>query len=514
MELTYNLCRCSSREFTVTRRRTSSLIRQNKKIKIGYLNLQSFGSPSLKQSLRSNILRFLVASSSRFVSEVDCSQNTRFSNREDATKISSLSVPKYPTKHVQHPSKLYQSVSKSKKYAVKPFSKSNGVLEDLVDQLMAHGRQLDVSDILDDAKLTPRKLSTLLSLMRKKRCPEYCFARVFDWASSPTSDLTLNVIHYNSMMSAIGRTSLNRAEDVYRAMRAAKVRPDLYTFNSLLSSCARQGNWKQALHFQYHLKTLGLAPDIFTFNTLISALEKGGRWKHALQVREDMKLANVSPDVVTFATFFRACERGKQVDLSFQLYEEMKDLGIRPNKYTFGTLISSCQAEGRWEAALDLFDDMCAARVPPNVVTFCALISVCAQARQAGVATQLWSQMEDCGVKPNTFTYNALISAHEKSGQWKEAIQVYEEMKKVVNIDIVTATSVIKACKQGLPQQISAIRTSVTTPYDSFSKEKVSDVVIYRDEELRRPVQDRLNFHVEELLSLATTIGFWPTDLL
>jgi pentatricopeptide repeat domain-containing protein 1 len=53
-------------------------------------------------------------------------------------------------------------------------------------------------------------------------------------------------------------------------------------------------------------------PDVYSYNALISACEKGGQWERAVEVFEEMKAAGVKPDVITYSALITACEKGAQ----------------------------------------------------------------------------------------------------------------------------------------------------------------------------------------------------------
>ena len=55
-----------------------------------------------------------------------------------------------------------------------------------------------------------------------------------------------------------------------------------------------------------------MKPDVYSYNALISACEKGGQWERAVEVFEEMKAAGVKPDVITYSALITACEKGAQ----------------------------------------------------------------------------------------------------------------------------------------------------------------------------------------------------------
>eukprot|EP00241_Pyramimonas_parkeae_P001222 CAMPEP_0114249334 /NCGR_PEP_ID=MMETSP0058-20121206/14085_1 /TAXON_ID=36894 /ORGANISM="Pyramimonas parkeae, CCMP726" /LENGTH=585 /DNA_ID=CAMNT_0001362869 /DNA_START=209 /DNA_END=1966 /DNA_ORIENTATION=- len=413
-------------------------------------------------------------------------------------------------------------------------------LDYLVSILMmqTRGRNMEVGPVLQGEEMTVRKLTTLLKKLRLRGAAPSLLMRVYQWAKQ---EMRLNVFHYNALIAALARSDFARALVVFGDMRAARVPPDAYTFNTLLDACARQGSVAHAKEVYLEMQAAGVDPDVFTFNTLIQAYSHAGDWRGALDTCGLIREHGVLPDVVTFSTVITSCEKAEQPTRAMEVYRDMSALGVTPNEYTFSSLISVCQRQKDWEGAIALFEDMKKAKVAPNHVTYSALISACGEGKQMRKALSVFEEMKGSGVRPNAYTFNALITACEKSGHWYTALRVYEDMKKQSSIDpsvtpdIVTATAVIKACKRaigGVPWiERSDIMNDmhVQSANRKAGSTKLSDVgegdvregdafEIYADrvypQQLYFEDTDDLEMHVEELLRLAMTIGHWPKDLM
>ena len=59
-------------------------------------------------------------------------------------------------------------------------------------------------------------------------------------------------------------------------MHVDRVRPNIITYNSLISACEKAGRLDQALAVFDKLLASGLDPDVITYSALISACEKVG----------------------------------------------------------------------------------------------------------------------------------------------------------------------------------------------------------------------------------------------
>lgn len=68
--------------------------------------------------------------------------------------------------------------------------------------------------------------------------------------------------------------------------RGSSIRPspDVICYNAVLHACAEAGRWSTAEELIGEMHGRGLKPDVFSFCSLISAYGKGGAWEKALQV--------------------------------------------------------------------------------------------------------------------------------------------------------------------------------------------------------------------------------------
>jgi pentatricopeptide repeat domain-containing protein 1 len=67
-------------------------------------------------------------------------------------------------------------------------------------------------------------------------------------------------------------------------MEAAGVRPNTITYSSLISACAKGGQWRAARDAFDTMRTQCVAPDTITYNALITAYASSGLWEEAEQV--------------------------------------------------------------------------------------------------------------------------------------------------------------------------------------------------------------------------------------
>ena len=102
---------------------------------------------------------------------------------------------------------------------------------------------------------------------------------------------------------------VDRAFEVYEAMRQAGVQPDVITFNALISACASSPSVRRRPG-KRHLKNLPL--------------------QRALAVYTHMVALGVQPDVITLKALMNICEKSKGVDSIFLILSQV-DLACMPS---------------------------------------------------------------------------------------------------------------------------------------------------------------------------------------
>lgn len=151
-----------------------------------------------------------------------------------------------------------------------------------------------------------------------------------------SGDKPVNQFHFNALITACDRrSSWMTALRLMGEMNVTNVEPDTITYSALISAC---GRGKQVYIFPTHLPTLvscapsndyadflfqwelastllermpaaRVRPNIITYNSLISACEKAGRLDQALGVFDKLLASGLDPDVITYSALISACEK-------------------------------------------------------------------------------------------------------------------------------------------------------------------------------------------------------------
>jgi pentatricopeptide repeat domain-containing protein 1 len=142
----------------------------------------------------------------------------------------------------------------------------------------------------------------------------------------------------------------------------------------------------------------GVRPDVITYNALISAYEKGGQWERARAAFEEMVAAGVQPNIITYNALISAYEQGRQWERARAAFEEMVAAGVQPNVVTYSALISAYERGGQWERARATFEKMVAVGVQPDVQTYNPLLSMLWKCDQQRTTIELYTKASAMGL--------------------------------------------------------------------------------------------------------------------
>ena len=107
-------------------------------------------------------------------------------------------------------------------------------------------------------------------------------------------DIAPTVIHYTTLITALSRA--RRVDEAFQYFSNMEVAPDVVLCNALISACASAGNAKKALEVLGDMEGFGVRPNVISYNSALTACAKncsspgGGRWcLKALEVFEAMR---------------------------------------------------------------------------------------------------------------------------------------------------------------------------------------------------------------------------------
>ena len=183
----------------------------------------------------------------------------------------------------------------------------------------------------------------------------------------------------------------------------------VHNFNALMNACYSSGDLRHIIDVD--MKRAGVKPDIFSYTTLVNQLILEGDEKSALKVvNEEMSSAGIEPDKVVLGILERSPNRLSHMRKT--CLSKMIDRG----------------AEGE-EGAKMLFKKLIDQR-QANTYHFNVMMRTCQNSDE--IRQMLDNGMEVAGVKPNAGTYSILVRRLVREGDMESARRiVVDEMPSV-----------------------------------------------------------------------------------
>ncbi|XP_024543394.1 pentatricopeptide repeat-containing protein At1g15510, chloroplastic [Selaginella moellendorffii] len=220
-----------------------------------------------------------------------------------------------------------------------------------------------------------------------------------------------------------------------RAAFDAIPRKDVVSWNSMVSAYAQRGESRLALELYHRMEPEGVKPDEYTFSSVLSACSsyEEGREIHKAIVSSGTHSSNNAIQNALIDMYTR-CHRLVEA-------KEVFDRMQRKNVISWTAMISAYTQHDEGRQAVLLFRKMDLEGVVPNNVTFATVITACSNEGMLAQGRAIHSRIR----KPDFVVQNTLLNLYGKCGRLEEARSVFEEMKFK---SVITWTTLVAAYAQ------------------------------------------------------------------
>ncbi|KAL3655298.1 hypothetical protein CASFOL_001084 [Castilleja foliolosa] len=271
--------------------------------------------------------------------------------------------------------------------------------------------------------------------------------------------LERNVVSWTTMISAYANSEINyKALEMLIMMLREGVRPNMYTYSSVLRACEGISNLKQV-----HCSIIksGLELDVFVRSALIDIYSKWGELNSALYLFNEMQTS----DLVVWNSIIGGFAQNNDGDEALNLFIRMKRFGFRSDQSTLTSVLRACTSLALLElgrqvhvhvikfkrdlvlnnALLDMYckcgsledaDVIFTRMVVKDVISWSTMIIGFAQNGYSRKALSLFETMKKAsGTKPNHITILGVLFACSHAGLVKDGEYYFKSMKMLFGID-------------------------------------------------------------------------------
>lgn len=282
-----------------------------------------------------------------------------------------------------------------------------------------------------------------------------------------------NVFLWNIIIAAYVHHGFgNQALQLFRKMALEVVKPDKFTFSTILGACStfaalEQGRMIHAKIIDDEFESdavVGTAlvkmyvrcgsledarsvfdnwdeQDVISWNVIIAAYAQSGQDREVLQLYGHMQEEGVQPDKLIACSILGACTTLACLTIGKAIHESAVQGGFELDVGVGTALVSMYGKCGCLDTAQRIFW-----KLPHrNVVSWTAIIATFAQLGQCKKAFQLYRQMQqEEGVKPNEITYLSLLSGCANLADLEQGKMIHASIvKQDFELDDVLGTALI-----------------------------------------------------------------------
>lgn len=267
-----------------------------------------------------------------------------------------------------------------------------------------------------------------------------------------------DIVSWNAIMA--GYLELSYAEVPWfwgRMIREGEVKPDHYTFSSVLTALAALSDIDMGLQVHAQLVKCGHGSEICVGNSLVGMYLKNLRLDEGFRAFEEM----CSKDVLSWTQMAAGCLLCGEPGRALEVFAEMRKAGVMANEFTLSTALNACANIASLEEGVKIHglriklgsnDDICALNAlidmymkcgcvdaargvfqsmkEHSVVSWTTMIIGCAQNGQAREALKFFDEMIEEGAQPNQITFVCVLYACSQGGFVDEGWKYFSSMSQ------------------------------------------------------------------------------------
>eukprot|EP01018_Ginkgo_biloba_P024720 Gb_03959 [translate_table: standard] len=257
--------------------------------------------------------------------------------------------------------------------------------------------------------------------------------------------LERDVISWTTIISGFAQHGhSDEALKFYSHMQQSGVKPNEFTFASVLKACACMVSLEQGKQVHAHTIKTEYGSTIFVGSSLVDMYAKCGIIEDALQMFSKMPKRNG----VSWNSLIAGYAHNGNGEEALKLFFQMHRAGIKPSQFTFTSVAMACASLAAMGEGKQVHALLIKSGFDSQVFVASAIVDLYAKCGNIDDACQLFENMPE----RDAVSWNVMITGHAQHGRSKEALQLFVQMQKEgMKPDPITFVGVLSACShQGL----------------------------------------------------------------
>ncbi|WCJ43736.1 Tetratricopeptide repeat (TPR)-like superfamily protein [Euphorbia peplus] len=229
------------------------------------------------------------------------------------------------------------------------------------------------------------------------------------------------------------------AVELFLQMIEGRVKPNHFTFSSILKACANLSDLSVGQQFYAYAVKLGLASVNCVGNSLISMFSRCGNMENARKAFDILFEKNL----VSYNTIVDAYAKSVNSDKAFELFNEFEDTGTSANAFTFASLLSGASSIGAIGKGEQIHARVLKSGFDSNLHISNALISMYSRCGDIQSAFKVFNEIGN----GNVISWTSMVTGFAKHGFAEKALETFKKMLEAgVRPNEVTYIAVLSAC--------------------------------------------------------------------
>ena len=249
-----------------------------------------------------------------------------------------------------------------------------------------------------------------------------------------------DVVTWNVMIGGLAEHGCgHEAYELFLQMKREGLKPDAFTYASILNACASAGDLEWVKEVHTHAREAGFESDVRVGNALVHMYAKCGSIDDARLAFDKME----ERDVVTWTVMIGGLAEHGCGHEAYELFLQMKREGFKPNAITYMSILNACASAGALEWVKEVHRHAHEAGFESDVRVGSALVHMYAKCGSIDDARLAFDKMEERDV----VTWNVMIGGLAEHGCGHEAYVLFQQMQlEGFKPNAITYMSILNAC--------------------------------------------------------------------
>eukprot|EP00929_Paragymnodinium_shiwhaense_P019977 TRINITY_DN13455_c0_g1_i1.p1 TRINITY_DN13455_c0_g1~~TRINITY_DN13455_c0_g1_i1.p1 ORF type:complete len:764 (+),score=172.93 TRINITY_DN13455_c0_g1_i1:145-2436(+) len=261
--------------------------------------------------------------------------------------------------------------------------------------------------------------------------------------------LPLGRVLWNLMIKAHVKARRPKAAEMWlKDMLDRVYQPDIYSYNTLLSGYAKNGDYLKVRTWMRRMAARGVRPDMWSYTALANAYVEAGSLEGVERTVDEMEEAGVrAQNAYAYNAILKVCSWGGLLEKAEAWMERLKKRKwANPDRVSYLLMIKTAAGAKDAERAAHWIQQMEQAGHEPGRPHIHAVMVAHAKKGDLDGAEAWLRVLESRDMPADAYSYNILISAAAQLGDQKAAEDIVLRMQAAgVTPDVVTHSSMIGA---------------------------------------------------------------------